>query len=319
MKKSYLFVLFLLARCAVADDASPVDPKAILLELKQLEVKQSQTSKFQVNKILQDFSAASSSDGAAIAFYEQAVKATAFEGGKREQTNFQEWKKKDADKLKSMPTAARLHLQYLVLSLQRACNTPLATLKPALIAYTNQVIASHDELKDQELMTLPISDSLFVKWYGIATLFENLKDWNPVPGDVDGIFSTTLLPMMRTAKDPQLIQYWDAKLERGARDASAAGLSIYADQFNQITRPTLLWARAEDMAAIGQRNRAINEMLAIIKANPTHLSAGAWIKELSSFLNGAPLPSHPAPSSQGAGEQHPKSAEPQPSPSAPPF
>jgi hypothetical protein len=293
MKKCFVLFLVFLARCAAADDA-PIDGKYILQELKQLQAKQSEMSKAQVTSILQAFSAAASSNGAAIAFYEEAIKAVRFEGGKRGDPGFAQWKKRDADRLKTMQTAVRLHLEYLVLSVQRATNVPLATLEQPLLNYTNEVSALHNEISNQDLMKESVAGSVFVQWYGLDKLFENLKEWELVPENVDGIFDKTLLPLMRAKKDPRVIQYWDAKLIRRAQEASWGGLAIYAEQFNAIERPAILWSRAQDLLAIGQRNKAVTEMLSVIKDNPKHLSAGAWISELSTIVSGSTVAAQPA-------------------------
>ena len=80
------------------------------------------TLKAQNNKLIQDLSAAGADNSSAINFYLQAVEQVQFQGETREHTQFQEWKKKDANQLKDpdMQNAVRLHLNYLVISLQHA-------------------------------------------------------------------------------------------------------------------------------------------------------------------------------------------------------
>ncbi len=55
-----------------------------------------------------------------------------------------------------------------------------------------------------------------------------------------------------------------------------------------MRRPSLIWSRDEDLARVGQRNRAITDMFALIKTFPTHPEAAAWIAELEMML--APTP-----------------------------
>src|SRR5438552_775112 len=77
----------------------------------------------------------------AIVFYEDAIRATQFEGESREGSKFREWKKKEGDKLKAreLQNAIRLHLNYIALTLQRSAGASISELVPALINYTKQV------------------------------------------------------------------------------------------------------------------------------------------------------------------------------------
>jgi len=283
-----LFTLLpLIATPLFAQDAPPVDVQALLNSLQKIQGQNTVSTKAQHDKVLQDFRAAAESNAKAIGFYEEAVRATLFGGPK-----FQEWKKKEGEKLRSneMQTAVRLHLTYLTLSLQYANGTPVSELLPALFNYTNQVLAlREDPVKREaydriEISKKGISDSIFIRWYGVEKAVADLKDWENNPMNVDGIYQATILPQMRKDKDARIVQYWDMRLQREAKLAVEGKLPFNADQFNLIQRPNLLWSRAEDLLAIGQRNRAINEMFAVVKNFPSHPEAGGWISKLQALL-----------------------------------
>jgi hypothetical protein len=122
-----------IAASAAAQDAPAVDSREMLHQLNQLKEKQSEGLKAQKGKIIQEFTAAASSNASAIDFYEQAIKVTQFEGKNRENTQFRDGKKKEADKLKNaeMQTAVRLHLTYLVLTLRRSGHAEVKELIPS--------------------------------------------------------------------------------------------------------------------------------------------------------------------------------------------
>jgi hypothetical protein len=105
-----------------------------------------------------------------------------------------------------------------------------------------------------------------------------------VPGNVDGIFQKIILPELRAQHDPRLLEYWDMKIKREGEAAARSRLAFDADRFNQIRRPELLWNRAEDELALGQRGKAINDMFNVIKANPAHPSASAWVSKLETVI-----------------------------------
>ena len=242
-------------------------------------------------------SSAGADNSSAINFYLQAVEQVQFQGETREHTQFQEWKKKDANQLKDpdMQNAVRLHLNYLVISLQRAMGATVDQLTPSLLNYINQVQTDQDAIASQGMMKQSIASSIFVKWYGLGGMITGLKDWEMTPGDVDGIYAMTLLPEMRKNKDPRVLQYWDDKISREAAQASKSNLSFTAQDFEQMRRPKLLWSRAEDELLLGQRNRAISDMFALIKNYGNHPDAGAWISELKGILSPAPAESSATP------------------------
>ena len=123
------------------------------------------------------------------------------------------------------------------------------------------------------------------------------RDWEMVPGNVDGIFQKIILPELRAQHDPRLLEYWDMKVKREGEAAARSRLAFDLDRFNQIRRPELLWNRAEDELALGQRGKAINDMFNVIKANPTHPNASAWVSKLETVI--AP-PTAPASTPAGA-------------------
>jgi len=311
MRKCYLLCIVLIARCVSAQDAPPVDAKALLSSLSELKKKHDQSAKTMDGKVLRDFMAAGANNGTAIAFYQDAIRATSFVGQSREQTEFHEWKKQMADTLKSveLQTAVRFHLNYLVISLQRAQGGTVPQLLPALIAYTDQVTQSgnissrQDPLRKsiEDMLKKSIAESIFAKWYGTTKYLQDLKEWETIPGNCEGIWQKVILPQLRKDKDQRAVQYWDTKLQREAQSASASDLTFYVEQFNNMRKPELLWSRAQDVLAIGHRNQAINEMAAILKGWPDHPRFNEWTTQLVGIVTGkdaGAAPSAPSENSQ---------------------
>jgi hypothetical protein len=292
MRKRYLFLPLLVAQLSTAfaqvQDAAPVDAKALLTQLHDLKEKHSTAEKAQNNKAIQDLLAAANSNATAVAFYQEAVRYVQFAGQNHENKEFRDWKQKEADRLKSaeFQTAARLHLIYLALTLQRASGTKVPDLMPGLLNYVNLLATNYPLVWNQELMTKSVTDGIFSRWLGLDRSFSNFKDWEVNAGNLDGIYQKTILPQMRKDKDPKIVQYWDDKLNREKNKASNSGLAFKVDNFNLVDRPEILWSRAEDMLIIGQKNRAIGEMFAVVKNFPDHPKSGSWIGRLEAILSG---------------------------------
>lgn len=290
--KIHFFVVSTLAIIAAVphahsqQDAPPVDVDAVLRSLETMGSTNETANQQLFNNALNEIHQAASAGARAIELYEKAVRATTFAGRPEQTADFQAWKKKQGEKLRSneFRQALQFHLQYLSISLRFAKGTPANELIPELIAYTNNIYAAKPAVLTEEVMKKAVSDSVFARWQGLEYYLKGVKKWELVPVAADGIWEKTILPEMRNQKNPEIIRYWDERLRREATLAGEQRLDFAADNFDNVTRPTLLWRRAEDMALLGSRNRAINEMLALIKNFPTHPSNGTWIRQLKEML-----------------------------------
>ncbi len=159
-----------------------------------------------------------------------------------------------------------------------------------------------------KIMTTSVKGSVVAQWLKLGELVADAGPmggkgqpappsggWEGTPGNVDGIFQTIVLPELRKRQDPRILEYWDNKLRKDADIASKSKSAFETDKFNTFSRPQILWQRAQDMAAIGLKNRAAGEMFNLIKANPAHPSSDGWMKELETVLGiGAPAGGAPA-------------------------
>jgi len=281
-------IFLLLASSVAAQYIAPVDVKTMLAGLKDLKEKHTQSSQSQVAQAINDFSAAASSDDAALALYLEAVRVTQFVGQPHEDTAFRDWKKREADKLNA--PAIRAALGYTTLSLQRAAGGTDEQIFPLLLSYAQDTQSMLPSIADQEIVHQSVADNIFARWYNLRSQLSGLVNWASSPGDIDGIYSQFLLPYMRKNHDHRIIQYWDDKIADETTKASNATAAFSTDRFNQDRRPELLWSRAEDKIAIGLRDEGLAEMYAIVKTFPAHHSAGKWIDELQGLLTAPPLP-----------------------------
>ena len=261
---------------------APVDPKEMLAELAQLKDKQAQSAKTQLTTTLKDFTAAATNDSTALGFYMEAIRVTQFVGRDREVTSFVEWKKKEVPKLNG--TAIRVCLEYMVISMWRASGETDAQVFPNVLAYAQEVQPLLGSIYNQEIVQASITSNVFARWYNLNGALSKLENWEMTPGNVDGIYTSFLMPYMRKTKDARLIQYWDNKLADETARASSATAAFSTDRFNQTRRPEILWNRAEDLIVIGSRDEGLNDMFGIVKNYPDHPQAGQWIAELKGLL-----------------------------------
>lgn len=72
-------------------------------------------------------------------------------------------------------------------------------------------------------------------------------------------------PIPLPRRNPFLIAFWDNRIRTKPLMQAAASWSS-KDKFTQLRKSALLWKRAQDMYLIGWKNKALNEMLALISA-----------------------------------------------------
>ncbi len=285
----------------LGQDGSAPDFRTIGNALSAIKNRQAAAVASQRNTVFQAFRTASGDTGSALAFYQDAMRSTVFTGQSNGQTQFHDWKMQSAGKFKD-PTflnALRFHLEYIVLTMERGNGATAKQMMPALLDYAARAARAGQSLRDP-FMKKDISSSIFVEWYQIRDWIASAPGWEMRPGAVDGIFGLTILPEMRAEKDPRVLDYWDNKINTESLNASDTKITFEIDKFNQVRRPSLLWARAKDQMAIGQKNNAIKAMFALINDNPNHPNASDWVAELEGIIHdqtaaAAPPPGAPAP------------------------
>ncbi len=276
----------LLVPCALRAQSSPppVDPAAVLATLKDLKARQTQSIAQGKGQTLGSIRAALADPAKA---YEQAVLAVEIQGkGGNEGARIVEWRKQNADQMrdKNFVNALRLELVYISLTWQHASGAKTKELLSALYDYTSQVTPIYDSLWSMNLANKGLGDNVFVTYFQIGPYISGLPDWEMQPFNVDGIFQKSILPVLRDLKDPRLLAYWDNKIqtEAGRLDSKANSLAI--NKFNGIRRPTLFWNRAEDELVLGDKDRAVADMLGIIKGHPDHPDFDKWVVQLTEIV-----------------------------------
>lgn len=303
---------------AQGQDAPAVDVAALLKELHRIRDQQAVQSKQTRQTALQQINAAATSGERAVAMWEEAVRAVQFDGAPKENAGFRDWKDKEGEALAAplARNAARLYFVWLGLTIQRDAGTPVKDMLPQIIAYTKELVGdqiaedaldesikreresaagsnkrpaqrktSDDQVKrvHDQILRRPVGSSPVVQWLKL-TDFVNPENWEKQPGNLDGIYTQTVLPELRAQRDPRIVEYWDYKLKREGEVATRTKLAFDIEKFNTLRRPTLFWNRAEDMLAIGQKNRAIGEMFNVIRASPQHPEVAGWIAKLEAVL-----------------------------------
>jgi hypothetical protein len=323
---------------AQTPDAPPVDTRQVLEVLKQLRDQNESGIKSRRSSAYQQIAAAAASPERAVQMWKDAVKAVQFEGAAHEGAQLKDWKESDGEALSDRlcANAARLHLNWMAISLQRSAGAEVKALLPKIIEHVNSVQAAQEAAEQfaenlqkakergpsspgarknvqedsqvkrvhDQIMRMSISSSPVARWLQLGDMFGDRKKgdggWELGAGNVDGIYNSVILPEYRASKDPRLLEYWDMVLRREADRVAKRKLDVETRDWTSLKKPQLLWSRAQDVLALGQRNRAIGEMLNVIKSNPQHPEAKEWIAQLEAVIVPPAPPAATPPATPGS-------------------
>ena len=319
---AFVIAALLALPCALAQDGQPVDIGQMLQQLRQLREVTATKTKADKQKAIQEVAAAAASGESAVIAWEKAVMATQFDGVTKEATAFKAWREGEGEALKEgeARNAARLYFQYLALTLQRSSGTLVKDMLPAIINYTKELAADQagmDNLEDtikhekeradakrgnprktndaevkkmhDSILNHGLGGSIVVQWLKLGE-WVKVENWEGTPGNLDGIYEQTILPELRLQRDQRVLEYWDMKIKREGDNAAKSKLEFEHDKFLTLKMPALLWKKAADMAALGQKNRAASEMFSLIRKYPSHPDAASWMGKLEEMLMPAAAP-----------------------------
>jgi hypothetical protein len=306
---------------AAQDLPAPQNPAALLRELDQItknaETHESQRRAEAISRI----QSAASSPASSVELYLQALDGTKYLD---KHADFLDWKQKNQDVLRhsSYQNAAQLQLRYLLLGLQRSEKHDAYAQVGETLSYLSALQSLHFMDDPYEAPTPPkgmrpipcpsdkvtkeaadhmgksLSGYAVVEWLQIKDLLPD-KDFGGSAGDYFGILDKNVKSPLKQKGDSRLTGVWDLQISTASTLAASSKDSQKAVVFKAEKLPNLLFAKCSDMAAIGQPNRAVNEMVALIRAYPANPSVPDWIGAAKNLLTNPPAPS-PAPSASNA-------------------
>jgi Tfp pilus assembly protein PilV len=333
-------------------DAPAVDIGQLLQSLRAIRQQQATAIKSQKTTAYQQIASAAGSTERAVALWEDAVRATQMEGAAKETAAFKAWREGEGKAFedREVQNAVRLHLQWLALTLKHSAGVLTKDMLQDVVSYTRDLAADEaaieslqDAIKHEKelgakdpkraqrsrddtatkrahdtVIKMKVGDSPVAQWMKLGDLVKADK-WEQSPGNYDGIFKNIVLPELRTMRDARALEYWDLKLKKEADAASKSRLAFEIEKFNTQRRPSLLWSRADEYLNIGQKNRAVTEMFALIKAYPTHPDADDWIGKLEEVIMPPTPPAAPEGAAPAPAGAPPAAPIPAPAPLPPPV
>lgn len=293
MKRIAVFLVPFLAAgiTLIARDLPDVNRQQLIAELEKMEKERQEQWQHGIKKVIAEIAAAAQSPLAATKLYQEAVRAT--QEGKKDDGGRRNARAERQEDLQGSPTfkqGMQFRLRFLTMLLRTSAGEEPDALFPELERYINDILGDKKLMEDRQSLqvwgrAIGAEDPI-VQMFRIEPYLKGAKGWGTAPGNIEAIIDGVLMPKYRDTKDPKLLLVWDEKIERQRERVDEAGLEMGKERFETEELPRLLWNRAKDHVYLGEPNRSVSEMMAIIRQNPGHPDFERWISELKGQLQG---------------------------------
>ncbi len=287
--------LLSLSQALPAQTATKFDPEQVLKELALIEEKKALAVRAELESRVESLRKAMDGGYAATMVFERAYISTQYEGVTNANQRFYEWKRRNTGLLRSpqLQKAVQFHIRYLLLSLDYAQREdPSSDLSNESYAYANELaeVLSSKEFANAPgpalaLLQQPVASGMFAKWLSISDWLPKSGEWEASAGNLDGILEKNVRTPWRKKKDPRLTDTWDLQLAFHATRAQRGNLDILADLNDTIGVPRYLFGRARERAVLGERDRAVLEILQLAQKHPQHPDFPQWAAEVRNMLS----------------------------------
>ena len=291
---------------AWAQTLSSTDREALLERLEALRASADSMVDERFRMAITAYRAASASDQAAADFHLDCIEKVDFKDQRKKNSDFREWKRKEAEKLSApgLGLAQRLQLNWLTLTLRATSKkTDRESLLPEVQQIMDAIVRDADKLKEhQQVLNQPVNSSFYAKAYDLGGI--NADRWPLAPGQLGQIYDQILLPPLRKPdRVDSLRAAWTKRIQQemalqdawaGAPDPASKKLGTAAamrspayELFVAETVPELQWQMELDLFKCGDEQAAALRILSHLEKNIGHKSARKWAEQFNLLLNPA--------------------------------
>lgn len=264
----------------------------------------------------QAFLNAANDPKAAVELYLNCVKMVDYDRAGRPESDFRAWRDGQADRIKDPEFVASLQLQlrYLALSCQAAESDDLSKVFTPLMSHVDS-LSQLSEMPTGPI-TQSVASTVFAKAYYLEKLLGGNDGWEPVPIDIAGIYTRTILPYLREKDPSSLMNAWDKRIEQQTRlvmmleakkEEELRGLNRdeerrarnnqanrggtvgehSKEEFTRRTLPQLQWGKLKDMFLYVDQLGGAKAMLDFVEANLTGEMGEQFYSEFESLIESA--------------------------------
>ncbi len=264
----------------------------------------------------QSFLNAAGDPRAAIELYLNCVKMVEYDRTGRPESDFRAWKDNQAKNLGDPKFVESLQhqLRYLALSCQAAETSDKAAIFSPLMTHLDN-LSRLTEMPSGGI-TQSVANSVFAKAYYLENLLGKNENWEPVPINIAGIYSRTILPYLRNENPSALMNAWDKRIEqqtrlvmtleakkqeelrglnrdeerrtRNAQVNQGGPLRDHSrEEFTTRTLPQMQWGKLKDMFLYVDQVNGAKMMLDFVEANLKTPLGEEFYAEFESLIENA--------------------------------
>ena len=130
----------------------------------------------------------------------------------------------------------------------------------------------------------PAKQSPLVRDRQIAGFLDGVPAADVAAGNESAVFKKVLRPRLLEEKNKELLRLWDQRIARMDEGVEKKVKTLGADDYKILKRPELLWERASDQEALGEKEAAWAQKMEILRTCPYHPKLEEWVKELRGSL-----------------------------------
>ena len=130
----------------------------------------------------------------------------------------------------------------------------------------------------------PAKQSPLVRDRQIAGFLDGVPAADVAAGNEAAVFKKVLRPRLLEDKNKELLRIWDQRIARMDEGVEKKVKTLGADDYKILKRPELLWERASDQEALGEKEAAWAQKMEILRTCPYHPKLEEWVKELRGSL-----------------------------------
>jgi hypothetical protein len=289
---------------ARAQTLSPADREALLEKLEKMREDANSKVDARFRAAIAAYTNALGSDDAAMDLHLNCIQKVDFQNQQKKESEFREWKRREADKLNApgRGLALRLQLRWLILTLRAA--SPKADrdqLLPSVQEIADIIARDAERLRSQrEILQQSVTSSAFARAYEITGV--DVENWPMSPANIAEIYEKILLPPLRRPGQLEALRAaWVRRIQAeiaieqssvgnddgGERKNGGGGQGRANDyqRFMTETVPELQWQMEIDLFSSGDQQGAAMRMLSQLEKYMNHKSARKWGDELKNILS----------------------------------
>lgn len=306
-----LILAFTLLSPARAQTLSPADREALLEKLEKMCEAANSKVDARFRAAIAAYTNALGSADATMDLHLNCIQKVDFQDQQKKESEFREWKRREADKLNAPERglALRLQLRWLVLTLRAASpKTDRDQLLPSVQEIADIIARDAERLRSQrEILQQSVTSSAFARAYEITGV--NVENWPMSLSNIAEIYEKILLPPLRSPGQLEALRAaWVRRIQAeiaiaqpsvgneggsGRKNGGSQSRSNDYQRFMTETVSELQWQMEMDLFRHGDQQGAAMRMLSHLEKYVGHKSAGKWRDELKNILS--PQPAAPSP------------------------